>query len=151
MLGNYLRVGMIKLMFPDAKVIHCYRNPMDTCFSIYKNYFQGNGYPYAYDLEQLGSQYKRYQDLMAHWRGVLPGFIYEVKYEDLINDQKRETISLLEFCDMTWDDACLRFYNTDRSVSTARATQVRKPFYNGSVDHWKKYEKQLAPLIKALK
>jgi tetratricopeptide (TPR) repeat protein len=149
--GNFQWIGMIKLMIPNAKVIHCRRNPMDTCLSIFKNYFSMEGLPYAYDLGQLGSYYRLYENLMDHWYEVLPGFIHEIKYENVVADQQRETAGLLNFCNLEWDDACLTFYNTNRAVSTASAAQVRKPIYGDSVERWRKYEKQLAPLIKALK
>jgi tetratricopeptide (TPR) repeat protein len=148
--GNFLWAGMIKLMLPNAKVIHCRRSPMDTCLSIFKNYFSTEGLPYAYDLEKLGTYYRCYEDLMAHWREVLPGFVYEIEYENVIADQERETADLLNFCDLQWDDACLAFYNTNRTVKTVSAAQVRKPIYGSSVERWRKYENQLAPLIEAL-
>lgn len=110
---NFLRIGLIKAILPNAKVIHCKRNSMDTCFSIYKKDFTGE-HTYSYDLVELGQYYNLYLDLMAHWDKVLPGYIYTLEYEKLVSDQVDQTRNLLEFCGLPWDEACLTFYKTER-------------------------------------
>lgn len=146
---NFLRLGLIKTILPNAKVIHCRRNPMDTCFSIFKMDFT-TPHGYAYDLVELGRYYSLYQDLMAFWEKVLPGFMYTIRYEEVVADQRAQTESLLEFCNLPWDQACIDFYKTKRRVSTASLAQVRQPIYKDSVKLWKRYEKQLEPLRKAI-
>lgn len=147
---NFLNVGMIKLLLPGAHIIHCQRNPLDTCLSIYKNFFPARGHHYAYDLKELGRYYNLYLDLMAHWREVLPGQFYDISYEELIADQETESRHLVEACGLEWDPACINFHKTKRQVSTISAPQVRKPIYGDSVELWRKYEKQLEPLINTL-
>jgi tetratricopeptide (TPR) repeat protein len=147
--GNFLFIGAIILALPNAKIIHCVRNPMDNCFSIYKNLFVGE-HKYAYDLRELGRYHLLHQDLMRYWHEIFPGKIYAISYEKLVNDQEVETRKLLKHCGLSWDEACLSFHKTSRAVTTASAVQVRKPIYKESVQLWKKYEKQLQPLSKLL-
>ena len=146
---NFLHVGLIRTILPDAKVIHCARNPLDTCLSIFKTEFAGE-HKYAYDMVELGRYYNLYQDLMAHWEKMLPGFIYTLRYEELVADQEDWTKDLLAFCSLPWDDACLAFHKTERRVATASLAQVRRPIYKDSVELWKRYEKQLEPLRKEI-
>jgi tetratricopeptide (TPR) repeat protein len=146
---NFLNIGLIKLVLPNAKIIHCQRNPMDTCFSNFKNFFTGT-HKYAYDLQELGEYYKLYDQLMEYWHKILPGFIYDIQYEELVADQENQTRRLLEYCGLDWDDRCLSFHKSNRTVRTASSTQVRQPIYNDSVQLWKQYEKQLEPLLQAL-
>jgi len=148
-LHNFLYIGMIRLTLPNAKIIHCKRNPVDTCLSIFKTYFAGV-HKYAYDLSELGEYYKLYQDLMEHWYKILPGYIFDIQYEDLVGDQEGETRKLLDYCELPWDEACLSFHRTIRPVRTASAEQVRRPIYNSSVGLWRRYEKHLSPLLSAL-
>jgi len=144
---NFLRIGMIKAILPKARVIHCRREPMDTCLSIFKNYLGVKGsHKYAYDLIELGHYYRLYLDLMEHWERVLPGFIYDLRYEEMIIDQQKQTGRLLEFCGLAWNDACLAFHKTKRRVQTASCAQVRQPIYKDSIQLWKQYETQLEPL-----
>lgn len=147
--GNFIRIGLIKMILPEAKIIHCLRDPMDNCLSIFKNYFTGT-HNYAYDQVELAQYYKLYLDLMEHWRTVLPGCMHELRYEELVSDQEGQTRKLLAYCGLSWDAACLSFHRTKRSVSTASAAQVRRPMYNNSVGMWKRYEEQLAPMRKVL-
>ena len=147
---NFLIVGMIKLMLPHAKVIHCRRDPVDTCLSIFKNYFPTSGMDYAYDLAELGQFYKLYEGLMDHWQSAMPGFIHEVRYEDVVADLEGQARALLDFCGLEWNDACLAFHKAKRPVRTASSAQVRKPLYTSSVKLWKRYEDRLGPLLKAL-
>jgi hypothetical protein len=144
-----MRVGTIRAILPNAKVIHCMRNAMDTCLSIFKKDFTG-AHPYAYDLAELGQYYNLYRDLMAHWEKVLPGFMHTLKYEELVTNQRKQTKRLLDFCGLPWDEACLDFHKTERRVSTASLAQVRQPIYKDSIGLWKRYEKQLEPLRKAI-
>ena len=137
------------MVFPNAKIIHCVRDPMDTCLSCYQQLFSG-AQPFAYDLAELGRYYRAYKGLMAHWRKVLPGRIMDIAYEDLVNDQEEQSRRLLEFCGLDWENGCLNFYETKRTVKTASASQVRMPIYKSSVKRWKHYESHLEPLIEAL-
>ena len=146
---NFLFIGMIKLILPQAKIIHCYRDPMDTCFSIYKNNFLGS-HQYSNDLKELGQYYNVYHDLMEHWHRVLPGFILDLRYEDMVNEQEVKTRDLLEYCGLEWNDACLDFSKSDRKVTTSSFDQVRKPIYRSSIQSWKNYESQLGSLQEAL-
>ncbi len=147
---NFQLIGMIRLMLPNAKVIHCCRSARDTCLSIFKNYFTEDGIYYAYDLSELGQYHNLYRDLMAHWHRVLPDFVYDIHYEDLVADQEAQSRALLKHCGLEWDSACLEFYNTNRPVNTASAAQVRNPMYKDSVQLWKRYEDRLTPLFDAL-
>ena len=147
---NFLYLGLIRLMLPEARIVHCRRSPMDTCLSIYKNHFGGH-HGYAYDLAELGGYYRLYEDLMAHWRQVLPeDWLHEVVYEDLIADQETHTRSLLDYCGLKWDPACLAFHKTKRPVATASASQVRRPLYGDSVGLAERYGAALNPLRQAL-
>ena len=148
---NFRFVGFIRLMFPHARVIHCVRNPVDTSLSCYKRYFAGSGVRFAYDLVELGRYYCLYRDLMAHWHRVLPGFVHDLGYEELIADQEGQTRRLLEVCGLPWDQRCLSFYETRRSVTTNSYNQVRQPIYSSSVQSWRRFESHLAPLLDELR
>ena len=148
--GNFKHIGLIKLMLPGAKVIHCRRDARDTCLSISKTYFTQQ-HDYSNDLSDVGRYYSHYSELMDHWHDVLPGFIHDVRYEELVVDQAGQTKALLDFCDLEWDDACVAFHKTDRPVATASAAQVRRPIYNNSIQLWKRYEIQLSPLLESLR
>lgn len=143
---NFVWLGFVRLLFPQARIIHCVRSPLDTCLSIYKQYFTGE-HGYAYNLEELGQYYLLYERLMAHWREVMPGSIYELSYEAMVNDQQGSTRQVLEFLDLPWDDACLDFYKAGKNVQTASISQVRKKLYTSSVKAWQQYEDRLATLI----
>ncbi len=147
---NYLGVGAIRLMLPDAKIIHVVRDPVDTCLSCFMSLFTGHQ-DATYDLAELGRMYRAYARLMAHWRSVVPrDRLFEVRYEDLVADTEAQARRLVEFCDLPWDDACLSFHKTDRVVRTASLMQVRQPVYSSSVARWRHYEKFLGPLFDAL-
>lgn len=148
---NFMQIGFIRLILPRARIIHCTRDPMDTCFSIFKHLFEGKTpLKYAYDMTELGGFYRLYKALMDHWNRVLPGVVHEIRYEKLVSDQEGETRRLLEFCGLPWDDACLCFFRTDRRVATASASQVRQPMYTDSVGLWRRYEPHLSPLKAAI-
>ena len=146
---NFLRLGLIKTLFPNARLIHCRRNALVTCLSIYFQYFQ-TGNEYAFDLEELGRYYLDYERLMQHWRSInLPG-LFEVQYEDLVTNQEIVSKQLIEHLGLEWDSRCLEFYKNERPVKTSSVMQVRRPIYTESIAKWKKYENHLGPLISIL-
>ncbi len=147
--ANFLRLGLIALWLPQAKVIHVRRNPFDTCLSIYFQHFE-EGLPYSWDLAHVGAYYREYLRLMAHWRRVLPLPMLEVQYEDLVANQAEKTRDLLAYCGLSWDEPCLRFWETERAVDTASLWQVRQPIYTRSIGRWRHYEAHLGPLKQAL-
>jgi len=146
---NFLWIGIIKIILPNARIIHCSRNPMDNCLSLYKNYLI-KGHPYSFDMVELGRYYRLYQDLMKHWQVFYTDSIFQLSYETLVTNQEKETRRLLEYCDLPWNDACLHFHETKRRVKTASNAQVRKPIYTDSIDIWKHYEKHLLPLYRSI-
>jgi tetratricopeptide (TPR) repeat protein len=146
---NFMRVGFIRAILPRARIIHCTREPMDTCLSLFKTDFH-RGQFYSYDMAELGEYYRLYRELMDFWRTVLPDFGLDLKYEQLVNDPQGQTRALLEYCDLPWDDACLDFHRSRRKIRTASSAQVVRPIYRDSVDLWKRYEKYLQPLAAAL-
>ncbi|MBC8433104.1 MAG: tetratricopeptide repeat protein [Desulfobacterales bacterium] len=150
MLFNFLCIGIIRLILPNAKIVHCKRDPRDTCLSVFKNYFVEEN-KFAHDLSEIGEYYKLYHELMEHWHSKLPGYIFDIQYEEIIRDQEGETRRLLEYCELPWDEACLVFHKTVRPVRTVSTAQVRRPIYSSSVGLWKKYEKKLEPLLNVLK
>ena len=147
--ANYLHLGLINLLFPKARVIHCVRDPLDTCLSCYFQQFSASNF-YAYDLRHLGAYYRQYQRLMRHWEGVLDIAVMKVSYEELVADLEGVSRAMLEFCGLAWDERCLHFYDTKRVVATASQDQVRQPLYRQSVGRWKNYESYLGPLKEAL-
>jgi len=146
---NFLRIGLIRTILPNARIINCTREPMDNCLSLFKNYFS-SPVNYSYDMTELGQYYNLYLDLMTYWRESLPGIIYDLSYERLIADQENQIRQLLDYCHLPWDDACLAFHKTRRKVRTASNAQVRRPIYKDSVKLWKRYEEQLEPLRTAI-
>jgi len=147
--ANFLHLGLIAYMFPKARIIHCQRDALDTCLSIY---FQNFSLPmdFAYSLSDIGHWYRNYERLMAHWNEVLAKSILNVQYEKLVEFQEQESRKIINFLGLDWDDACLYFQNEPRTVLTASSWQVRQPIYKSSVKRWKHYEKYLAPLKEAL-
>lgn len=148
-LTNFMHLGLISKTFPGAPVIHCVRDPMDTCLSCYFQNFRGT-IPYAYDLEQLGAYYRQYERLMAHWKTVLDLNMLEVRYEDMVADQEATSRWIVEFLGLPWDDACLRFHESGRVTVTSSNEQVRRPIFSSSVGRAKNYEAHLGPLREAL-
>lgn len=147
---NFEQLGLINLLFPDARVIHCRRSPLDTCVSCYTIQFS-LAHAYANDLAHLGHAYGEYRRLMAHWQAALDIAMTDVIYEELVADIEPHARRIVEFAGLPWNDDCLRFYEADRSVKTASVDQVRKPIYSSSVARWKRYEQHLTPLIHALR
>ncbi|HEY8596358.1 MAG TPA: sulfotransferase [Devosiaceae bacterium] len=148
-LHNFLHIGLIKLLFPDAQIIHCKRQALDCCLSIYMSPF-GEGHGYANDLADLGWYYRQYEALMEFWSVRFAKSILTVNYEDTVADLEGSARRMTDFLGLEWDEAVLRFRENERGVSTASKWQVRQPLYRTSVDRWKPYEKQLQPLIEAL-
>ena len=140
---NFKWIGFIKLILPNSKIVHCVRNPKDTCLSIYKNYFTNNELNYAYNYNELVDFYNLYTDLMKFWNDLYPNYIINFEYEKLILEPKYEIKKLIKFCDLKWNDDCLKFYNNKRAIKTASDVQVRNKIYNNSVNSWKKYKKYL--------
>lgn len=148
--ANYLGVGLIHLMLPNAKIVHVRRNPVDTCLSAFTRLFNRSQHQ-SYDLRELGRYYVDYMSIMAHWREVLPaGSFYEIQYEDLVANQEEQSRKLIAYCGLDWNDACLDPHKTERNVKTASVTQVRQPVYKTSVERWRVYEKFLGPLLEEL-
>ncbi len=148
--GNFIAVGLIHLMLPNAKIIHVKRNPADTCLSCFTQLF-ANKNEFTYDLAELGQYYAGYARLMEHWREVLPeGAFLDVQYEDIVADQEAQSRRIIEYCGLEWSDACIDFHRNRRAVNTASVTQVRQPMYKTSVERWRHYEKFLDPLLEAL-
>lgn len=147
MLDNYKFAGVIHLVFPNAKIIHVQRNPIDVCYSCYKYLFHLHSVPFSYSLENLASRYRDYRQVVRHWDKVLPGRIHTVDYEQLVGEQEAVTRALLDFCGLPWNDACLSFHRNARNVHTASNMQVRRPLYANAIDRWKKYAAHLGPLL----
>lgn len=147
--GNSTNLGLLSLILPRAKIVHCKRNPMDSCFSNYSHNF-ASVISYSRKLEDLGRHYSDYHRLMEHWKKVLPLDILEVRYEEMVADNETMSKKLLEFCGLEWDPACLEFQKTERRVKTASTVQIRQPIYNSSVARWCRYEEQLKPLYDSL-
>ena len=136
---NYFLTGLIALALPRARFIHTVRNPMDSCFSIFKQLFGQNYYNYSYSLEDVAHHYANYHQLMAHWQRCFPGRILDVHYEDLVTEPREQLTRVLEHCDLDWQEDCLNFHRNTASVDTASAAQVRQPLYKTSVEKWRHY------------
>ncbi len=143
--GNYFRLGMIRLLFPQAKIIHCQRDPMDTCWSCYQQNFE-SGLNFSNDLENLGHAYCGYRRLMAHWHRVFPGQIFDLDYESLVQDPETISRKLLEHCGAPWQPQVLDYQKLEQPVNTASLWQARQPIYQSSIDRWKSYQQFLEPL-----
>ena len=144
--NNFPTAGLIALMLPNAKIIDARRHPLDACLSNYRQLF-AKGQNFTYDLTEIGEYYLEYQRLMDHWHAVLPGRVLTVQYEDVVTDFEPQVRRLLDFCGLPWQDACLRFYESERPVRTPSSEQVRQPIYDRSVGHWRHYERHLDELI----
>ena len=146
---NFLYLGLIARALPRARIVHLRRHPLASCYAMYKTMFR-TGYPFTYDLDTLGRYYVAYQRLMNHWRALLPGRFLDLDYEALVEDQEGTTHRLLEHCGLPWHDACLRFHENPAPTAIASAAQVRRPIYRESLDLWRNYRKELAPLARLL-
>ena len=143
---NFRWIGLIKMIFPNSKIIHCERNGMDTCYSNFKNAFSGASLGFCYNLEKLGNYYNMYKDLMSFWNSKFNDQIYNLSYEKLINNKDLEVKNLLKFCELSWDEKCLNPHLNKKTVATASLAQVRTPVYKSSVDKWKNVEDELKDL-----
>jgi tetratricopeptide (TPR) repeat protein len=147
--GNFALAGLIHLALPNARIIHVCRDPRDTAFSCFSVLF-ARGHEYSYDLSELGRYSRAYQRLADHWRDVMPETMLEVSYEQVVADLEQQARRIIAHCGLEWDDACLAFHRTARSVRTASATQVRRPIYRSSIGRWRPYADVLQPLLQSL-
>ena len=147
--NNFRHIGLVHLILPNAKIIDARRHPMACCFSGYKQLF-AEGQEFTYDLEDVGLYYRDYVDLMDHWDTVLPGKVLRVQYEDVVNDTVHEVRRILDYCGLPYEDACVNFHETKRSVRTPSSEQVRQPIYTSGLEQWRNYEAWLEPLKSAL-
>jgi tetratricopeptide (TPR) repeat protein len=146
---NWLEVGLIHLMLPQAKIIDIRREPMAACFAMYKQMLPSDA-GFSYDLEELGRYYNTYVSLMEHWQSVLPGRVHFVRYEHLVEDTEREVRGMLAYCGLPFEEGCLRFWENDRAVATPSAGQVRRPIFRDALQQWRNFEPWLGPLEQAL-
>lgn len=147
--NNFLHVGLIQLILPQARIIDARRHPLGSGFSAFKQHF-AQGQDFSYDLADIGRYYRDYVELMAHFDRVLPGRVHRVVYEDLVEDVEGQTRALLAHCGLPFEAACLRFYETRRAVRTVSSEQVRQPIYRDGLEQWRAYEPWLGPLKAAL-
>lgn len=148
--GNFLFVGLIHLMLPNARIIHARRDPRDTALSCFSLLFP-KGQEHTYDLAELGRYIRAYERLMDHWNSLLPDSVMlEVQYENLVQDLEAESKRIISHCRLPWDDSCLGFHRTKRPVKTASAAQVRMPIYRTSIGRWREYRDFLEPLLRVL-
>ena len=144
---NFMHLGLIAILFPQAHIIHCRRDPLDTCLSCFMTDF--NAFSYG-SLPAYGHFQRHSELMMNHWKSVLDLPILEMDYELMVRDAEPQTRRLIDFVGLPWDDRCLRFHENKRLVATASQSQVRRPIYTKSVERWRNYEKHLAPLRAAL-
>lgn len=147
--NNFVHVGLIHLILPNAKILDARRHPMACCFAGFKQLFAA-GQTFTYSLEEIGQYYRDYVALMTHWDSVLPGRVLRVDYEAVVEDTAAEVRCVLEYCGLDFEPACLAFHRTERAIRTPSSEQVRQPIYKTAVDQWRNYEAHLAPLMKAL-
>ena len=147
--NNFFHIGLIKLILPNAKVIDARRHPMACCFSGYKQLF-GEGQEFSYGLHEIGNYYRQYVRLMDHWDEVLPGFVLRVQHEDVVEDLEGQVSRILDFCGLPFEQACVDYHQTERSIRTPSAEQVRQPIYRTGLEQWRHFEPWLDPLKEAL-
>jgi len=147
--NNFLHLGLIKLILPNAKIIDARRHPMACCFSGFKQLF-AEGQEFTYGLTEIGNYYKEYIKLMDHWDEVLPDFVLRVQHEEVVEDLETQVRRMLEFCNLPFEESCLEFYKTERNVRTPSSEQVRQPIYKTGLEQWRNFEQHLTPLIDAL-
>jgi len=143
--NNFAHIGFIKTILPNAKIINAKRHPLDSCVSSFKQLFY-KGQSWSYDLFEIGEYYLEYERMMDHWHSLYPGEIYDIQYENIVNNQEDESRKLIEYCGLDWEDSCLKFYENKRSVNTASSEQVRQPIYKGAMHAWKNYESEIGAL-----
>lgn len=148
--ANFRLIGFILLILPNAKIVHCVRNPIETCFGCYKQVFRDENLEYTNDLSDIGHYYQLYDKLMAHWKKLFPHKILDVYYEQMVADQETQSRRLLDFCGLAWEGQVLDYHKAERPIFTASSVQVRKPIYSSALNRWKRYEKHLGPLLDVL-
>jgi tetratricopeptide (TPR) repeat protein len=146
---NFRWIGFIKLIFPDAKIIHCIRNPKNNCLSMFKNLFEG-GLNFTYDQEDLVKYYNQYLNLMKFWKSKYPNSIFDVKYENLISDKDKEIKKIIQFSGLAWEESCLSFHNNKNPIKTMSSAQARIPIYKSSLNTFDKFRDFLTILEKKL-
>ena len=144
--NNFRHIGLIHSILPNAKIIDARRYPLDCCFSMFKQLF-AQGQEFTYGLAEAGNYYNSYVKLMNHWNKVLPNKILRVNNEDIIDDLEGQVKRMLDFLELPFEESCIKFYETDRSVRTASSEQVRKPINKSGMDRWKPYAKNLKTLV----
>jgi len=147
--NNFLHVGLIHLILPNSKIIDARRHPMGGCFSGFKQLF-ARGQTFTYGLEDIGKYYRDYIRVMDHWDKALPGRVHRVQYEEMVADTETQIRALLDYCGLDFEEQCLRFYETERSIRTPSAEQVRQPIYKEGMEQWRNFEAHLDPLKEAL-
>ncbi len=147
--NNFPHLGFMHLILPNAKIIDARRNPLDACVGGYRQLF-ARGQPFTYDLTDIGEYWMQYERLMDHWHSVMPGKVLTVQYEDVVTDFDNQVRRILEFCELPFEESCLRFHETERPIRTASSEQVRQPVYQSSVNHWRKYDEHLGELKEVL-
>lgn len=147
--SNFLYLGLLAELLPDARFVHCSRDPLDTCVSIFEHPLS-HDHSYANSLTDLGTYYQRYRDLVTHWQTLLGGRLFTLSYEELLENPREQIAKLLQHCGLEFDEQCLSFYQTERAILTPSASQVRKPLNKDSIGRWRAYEKHLGPLLQLL-
>ncbi len=146
---NFLHIPLIIKALPHARIIHLTRDPMDSCFSSFKQLF-AEAYYHSYDQEEMARHHVRYHRIMAHWRQLLPGRFLDVRYEDVARQLEPNARRIIEYLELPWEDACLDFHQQQTAVTTASAVQVREPVHTRSIGRWQKYRRELSPMMKIL-
>ncbi|MDE0743884.1 MAG: sulfotransferase, partial [Woeseiaceae bacterium] len=147
--NNFRHIALIKLILPNAKIIDARRNPMACCFSGFKQLFS-TGQQFSYGLDEIGTYYRDYVKIMDHWDKVLPGKILRVHYEDVVGNLEQEVKRILNYCELPFEENCINFHQTERSIRTPSSEQVRQPIFKSGLEQWKNYEPWLQPLKNAL-
>ena len=147
--NNFPFAGFLKIAIPNAKIIDARRHPLDSCFGSYKQLF-ASGQRFSYDMSEIGEYYLQYRRLMEHWHKIMPGYVLDVQYETVVADLESQVRRILEFCELPFEENCLRFHETERAVRTASSEQVRRPIYASSVNLWRNYEENLETLVHIL-
>jgi hypothetical protein len=143
--NNFPYIGLIKMILPNAKIIDARRNPLDGCFSCFKQFF-AKGQHFTYDLDDIARYYKDYERIMLFWNSIFPDSIYKIVYEDVIENPESEVKKLLNYLELDFEESCMNFYKSKRPVKTASSEQVRQPIYKSGVNYWKNYEDNLTVL-----
>ena len=147
--NNFLHIGLIRLILPNAKIIDARRSPMACCFSGFKQLF-AEGQDFSYNLDDIGRYYQAYLKLMAHWESVLPDFVLTVNHEDVVDDLEKQVHRMLDFCGLTFEQSCIDFHKTKRNIKTPSSEQVRQPIYKSATEQWRHFEQYLDPLKKVV-